>query len=313
MSDTVESEATAMTGGVTRVLSGQRATRLRRRGAGEQAVIFLHTGRPGRPPFAGSSALFSTMLAAVDLPGYRLIAPDLPGAGGTDLLSAFDLHVDGVTQFIAELIHREGGITEVHVVAQGAACLPALSMARTTVADLPVRSLTLIGANTAAPTGDSVQNVSLLHPPVPAWGPRFHRWAVRRLAYAPESAPAWLVEELTRNAAASPHSAAVEVVADPLVESSLFADDLAHQDLFFAYCRDVGFDTPISLVAGGADPTMPLPRLALLAQVLSESGVHLDVSIINQAAHFVQFDRPFPLARLIEANVRRGSSGAYGG
>lgn len=292
---------------------GTRRVRLRSRGSGSRVVLFLHPGAPGRPPFAGSSDLFASTLAGVDLDGYRLLAPDLPGAGGTVLLSADELRVDGTIAFVARLLEELGPVTELHLVAQGAPGLAALKMAREGVAGVAVASLMLIGANTAAPTGDSIQNVSLLNPPRPFWGHRFHNWAVRRLAYAPALVPDEIVDAMVENAAGAPHRAAEAAMTDPIAVSALVGDELREQDHLYAYCRNEGYTVPISLVWGAGDPTVSVARGSVLAEILSTGTGHLDFNLINQAAHLVQFDRAFQFERAVEQLVRRTSASAPDG
>jgi pimeloyl-ACP methyl ester carboxylesterase len=287
---------------------GTRQVRLHSRGSGSRVVLFLHPGAPGRPPFAGSSDLFASTLAGVALDGYRLLAPDLPGAGGTGLLSADELRVDGTIAFVARLLEELGPVTELHVVAQGAPGLAALKMAREGVAGIAVTSLMLIGANTAAPTGDSIQNVSLLNPPRPFWDHRFHNWAVRRLAYVPALVPDEIVDAMVGNASGAPHRAAEAAMADPIAVSALVGDELREQDRLYAYCRNEGYTVPISLVWGAGDPTVSVARGSVLAEILSSGTGHLDFNLINQAAHLVQFDRAFQFERAVEQLVRRTSA-----
>ena len=139
---------------LTRVVDG-RAVRYLSRGSGPDIVLFLHSGQPGIPPFAGSSVLFESTLQSVRLDGYRLIAPDLPGAGGTALRGLEDLTVRGVTRAVSALLAGLGPVGSIHIVAQGAAGLPAMKMAREGVAGVLPSSVMLIGANTAAPTSSS--------------------------------------------------------------------------------------------------------------------------------------------------------------
>ncbi|XPP26127.1 MAG: alpha/beta fold hydrolase [Leucobacter sp.] len=289
---------------------GTRQVRLHSRGSGPRVVLFLHPGAPGRPPFAGSSDLFASTLAGVDLEGYRLLAPDLPGAGGTDLFGLDELRVDGTIAFVGQLLEAVGPVDELHVIAQGAPGLAALKMAREGVAGIAVTSLMLIGANTAAPTGDSIQNVSLLNPPRPWWDHRFHNWAVRRLAYVPALVPEAIIDTMVGNASGAPHRAAEAATADPLAISTLVGDELREQDHLYAYCRNEGYTVPISLVWGAGDPTVSVARGSVLAEILSSGTGHLDFNLINQAAHLVQFDRAFQFERAVEQLVRRNSASA---
>jgi pimeloyl-ACP methyl ester carboxylesterase len=286
-------------------LDGRR-TRLLRAGDGPRTLLLLHTGAPGRSPIAASADLFATLAGRLDLDGCTLLAPDLPGAGGTALHDLADLTTPGVVAFAERLLadHAPDG-EELHVVAQGEASLPALALARDGAGGRAVDSLFLVAPNAAAPIGDSIQNVSLLAPPVPRWSRRSQRWALERLAYVPDRVPAALLGKVVDNAGGEPHRRAAELLSEPTNDAALLGAQIDAQDAFYAYCRDESYKMPITVVWGAADPTASVARGAVLASILAGGPAHLDFQLVNQCGHLAQYDRPGQLAAAVRSALAR--------
>jgi pimeloyl-ACP methyl ester carboxylesterase len=283
----------------------QRRVRLLSRGSGDRVVLLLHTGASGSSPFCGSSDLFADLMGALELDGFRLVAPDLPGAGGTELRGVEDLLVDGLASFIEGVVGSLFPVQRLHLVAHGQISLAALRVARET----PVASCFLIAPNSAAPIGDSIQNVALLDPPAPLWTLRSQRWAVRRLAYVPDRVPSGLIDRMVENAAGEPHRTAAELMRAPATKSALFGSQLRAHDQFYAYCRDTHYSLPLNIFWGAQDPTASVERGAVLTEILSGGPSPLQLDLVNQCGHFAQFDRQYQLARALEMFVRRARPG----
>ncbi|MCW2986784.1 MAG: hypothetical protein JWR63_4354 [Conexibacter sp.] len=288
-------------------LDGRR-TRLLSAGAGPRTLLLLHTGAPGRSPIAASADLFAGLVARLDLTGLRVLAPDLPGAGGTDLLDLADLTTPGVVAFAEQLLAADGPVQELHVVAQGEASLPALALARDGAGDVPVAGLFLVAPNAAAPIGDSIQNVSLLHPPQPRFTARSQRWALERLAYVPDRVGAEVLATLVDNAQGAPHARATRLVADPINNAALLGAQIDAQDAFYAFCRDSGHVQPVVVFWGAADPTATIARGTVLAAILGGGPSHLDFQLVNQCGHLAQYDRPEQLAAAVRSALTRATA-----
>jgi pimeloyl-ACP methyl ester carboxylesterase len=287
-----------------------RPVRLLSAGEGDRTLLMLHTGVPGLSPIAGSADLLVDLLDQLRRPGWRLLAPDLPGAGRSELSGLDALTPQGQADWAADLIDAAGADGELHLLAHGDSSLAALRMAREGVAGRTVASCCLIAPNSPAPTGDSVQNVALLHPPSPKWSDRSQRWAVRRLTYFPDRFPAWLMDVLVANAARPAHLQAVDALSDPSAVGSVIQAQIAEQDALYAYCRDVRYQIPISIVWGSSDVTSTVPRGAVLADLLSGGPAPLDFQLVNQCGHFAQFDRSFQVAALAGAAMERAANAA---
>ncbi|HEY4094788.1 MAG TPA: alpha/beta fold hydrolase [Baekduia sp.] len=299
MSDPVTETTVELQGRTVRHLSA---------GHGPRLLLALHTGAPGRSPFAGSSDLFADLIGRLDLDGLRVLAPDLPGAGGTDLTGPADLTTAGIVAFAQALIAAEQqDITELHVLGHGDASLAALQLTREGAGDHAVASCFLIAPNAAAPIGDSIQNVSLLHPPPPRWSRRSQRWAVDRLTYVPDRFPAALLDRLVANAERAPHAAATALLADPVKAAALLGAQIDAQDAFYAHCRDVGYAQPVTVFWGAGDPTATVTRGTVLASILAGGPAELDFQLVNQCGHFAQFDRPAQLAGVLQTALHRAA------
>lgn len=284
-----------------------RHVRLLSRGTGSRVLLMLHTGAPAASPFCGSSDLFTDLMEGLELAGVRTVAPDLPGAGGTDVLGLQDLLVDGIAAFIADVIAALGPIDELHLLAHGQVSLAALKVAREGASGTSVSSCFLIAPNSAAPIGDSVQNVSLLNPPAPAWSRRSQNWALRRLAYLPDRVPASLLERMVENAESEPHRKAVELLSGAVNASTLYRSQLQAQNAFYAYCRDEHYSLPLHVFWGAQDPTATVARGTVLTEILSGGPAPLQFDLVNQCGHLAQFDRPYQLARALETFVARSA------
>jgi pimeloyl-ACP methyl ester carboxylesterase len=273
-------------------------------------VVFLHTGVPGISPFCGSADLFADLMTTLALDQCRLVAIDLPGCGGTPPLGLQELLVDGVAQFIIETVSALDDAEEVHLVAHGQATQAALKVARSHIDTIDVRSCFLIAPNGAVPTADTVENFALHDPPRPLWSRESQKWALRRLTYAPDRVPASLLDHMVANAAGMAHIAAVELLQDPAASSAVSGARLRAQDEFYAYCRDYGYQIPVSIFWGAQDPTATVGRAAALLDIMHGGPAPLDLRVVNQCSHLAQFDRPYQLARTLENAVIRAHRGS---
>jgi pimeloyl-ACP methyl ester carboxylesterase len=289
----------------TRTLSlDGRRTRVLSYGSGSQVIMALHPASPGALPLAGSADLLAPLLKTIALDGYQLVAPDLPGSGGTEALGLADLTVAGKAAFVARLVEELGEITALHLLAVGDAALPAFRLARLGLGVIPAASVFVVSPTTVAPSGDAAQNIALLHPPKPRWSPRSQRWTIRRLCYAPDRFPARVFAALERNAASGVHAHAVMLMEDAADGAALQSQLLHELDAFYGYCREIGYSMPITIFWGGQDVTATPASGLGLARILSGGPAPLAMHLANQCGHFGHIDRTFQLARTIEATMR---------
>lgn len=144
------------------------------------ASLFIQANLPGVSPYCAGAHVWGDVLRRFRSERPSLTV-DLPGCGTgrrigdtltmTDLAAAVIDHLD------------EQSLGSVHLVTHDLAGLVGLLLA----IDQPERvaSLTIVSSAWAAPSGDGVDNLTLLHPPEPRWSSDSQRWAFERLSYSP--------------------------------------------------------------------------------------------------------------------------------
>lgn len=278
-------------------------TRLLESGAGT-AVVLLHDGLPGLTPYCSSADDWAPVLPAL-AQHHRVLAVERPGAGGSEIASAEDLGFAAAQRRMRALLEQVA-VERVHLVGHGDGGLLALALARDPA--LTVLSCTLIAATSSAPTGDSLQDLTLLHPPEPLWTRESQLWAVDRLSSSMHHVTAGWVAALERNWRGSAHRVAAEVSADPQVARHRRDDELAAKSDFLGYSRDTGFTVPIELVWGSQDPTSPVERAIALFDLLSPTVAPLSMHIVNHVGHFPMRENPTEVLRLLLASMRRAEA-----
>src|SRR3954447_12405676 len=95
-------------------VAGRRVSLLRAGNAGGEPIVLLHGGRAGLSPIACGARLFDRVIPLL-ASGRTVIAPDLPGCGGTELKSPQDLNVEKLAEFVVALLDALS-IKRAHVV-----------------------------------------------------------------------------------------------------------------------------------------------------------------------------------------------------
>ncbi len=272
------------------------------RGAGDDAVVFLHGGTPAVSPYVGCADHWRPLLEA--MPGdRRLVAIDLPGAGRSTLPEGADglreLLVGGTAARVAAVIDALG-IGRATIVSHGEGSLAAFLLARQAREGLQISGVMAIAPLAVAPTGDAGANLTLLNPPQPLWTCESQRWALSRLVERIDVVTSELVDIETAFAQGRPHLQAVDVLRDAPVPGSIQADRLAARAQFNAYCRETGYDVPISLVWGAVDPLLNLDVGRALFAILATTGAHLELNVVNRTGHFPALEDPAAVIRLLD-------------
>lgn len=275
--------------------------RLLRSGTGDPAVLLLHGGIPGTTPYVTGAELWRPVVAALAEAGAQIVAPDLPGAGGTVPAEASALTVAGRADLVAALT-RHLGIRRAAVVTHADADLAGLLLARRT--DSPVTSLTLISPTGVLPTGDMPENLTLLHPPRPLWSTASQHWALRRLSCRPEHVTHDLLALLVDHAEGQAHRVAEEWQTDFDAAANLRADRIAAAGAVYGYAREHGFSVPITVLAGAADPLVDLDRVAVLMDIMATARAGLDLRILGDCGHFPFRERPRETAEIIRSRAQ---------
>nr|WP_281363997.1 alpha/beta hydrolase [Microbacterium immunditiarum] len=260
----------------------------------------MHGGSPGRALWCSSSDLwgpFAESLAA----SHRVIMIDLPGAGGTRARGLDDLTFAGAAHAVLGVAH-ELGLEAAHLVGHDDGGLLAIVLARTGEYPFRARSVSLLNATEAAPTGDMPSDVVLLNPPSGAGSPQL--WALERMSFSTRHLDglAPVLEDLTSSAA---HTSAVEIVAQPGAAGRLRSDLLFTKGQMFAWARDHGYDVPIQLIWGADDPLSEGIFAVETMNFLATTSAELSLSFVHRAGHLAFREKPDEVAGHVTRFIQR--------
>jgi len=279
-----------------------RPVRVLERGEGPDAVVLLHGGLAGHVPWAGSADLWRPAMERLDVP--RVVAIDLPGAGGTEAADAAELTIAGLTARVAATLEALG--VEVAVpVGHGEASLVALRLGREAPAGLTVAGVGVVAGDGAAPTSDGVPPVVLTEPPVRQHAEAQARWELTRLSWSDAHVTPELVATLAAHADGPGRRSAAAALAAPGARERLDGDLLASKMELFAYARDHGYDTRISMVWPAEDPLLTVEHGDALFALLATTRAHLSFTVVPRAGHLVMHEDPAATARTLQPLATR--------
>jgi pimeloyl-ACP methyl ester carboxylesterase len=238
-------------------------------------VAFLHGGVPGVTPYCSGAHVWGSSLDAF-LADRRVLVPDLPGSGATGVPAHGPLTVDAMTQHVAALI-KSLAFQPCHLVGHEVGGLVALSLAL----ELPglVSSVSIVASGPCAPSGDMVQNLTLLHPPQPLWSRESQAWALERLSYSHHHIDDALLDACAAAATGDPHRTAAEALGGAAYRKVFVPSIGKAKTRFFEVCRQGGVSVPVQVVWAANDPlTSPDQGLwvfRLIAQRQRATHYHL--------------------------------------
>jgi pimeloyl-ACP methyl ester carboxylesterase len=276
-----------------------RAVRVLEHGTGPVATVLLHGGLAGHAAWEGSADLWRPVLGHLaDRGTPRVLALDLPGAGGTPVDAAEELTIAGITARVAATLHALD--VEIAVpVGHGEASLVALLLARQPPEDMAIPGAMVVAALGAAPTSDGVPPVVLTQPPVGQGAAARARWALDRLSWSAAHVTPEIVATLAAQSDGPARASARAALAAPGARERLDSDLLGAKLELFAFARDAGFDVPIAIVWGAEDPLLTVEHGDALFALLATTRGHLDFNVVPRAGHLVFREEPALLARLI--------------
>jgi 2-hydroxy-6-oxonona-2,4-dienedioate hydrolase len=257
------------------------------------AVVLLHGGTPGATAYSGIAEIWEPWIEDL-AKTHRVIALDMPGSGSTRIRDVTDLTVEGSTKLVASALESLS-LPGAHIVAHAESSLVALRLAREGFAKNKILSCTLIAAHQASPTGDGLEDVTLLNPP------KMGRqgWALDRLSYGSHHVTHQLLADLEKAWNGGAHQEALRYVAQPGADGQLKTEIARAKAELHGYCRDIGYDVPVSLVWGADDPTTTITHGHELMRFLSTTRAHLSFHIMNRVGHFPFREAPNELTRLV--------------
>jgi 2-hydroxy-6-oxonona-2,4-dienedioate hydrolase len=258
------------------------------------ATVLLHGGSPGVSPFCGGSHLWSTIVdrLAVD---RRVIVPDLLGSGETDGGKGL-LTVDALVAHAKALIKATAD-KPVHLVGHDLGGMVALRAA--IEAPELLASLTIVASSAASPTGDGVENLSLISPPQPRWSRQSQAWAYDRLSYSHHHIDKALLDASTT---AAGHTAkANEDTGGANQGAELPVSIMRAKSQFFRVAREEGVKVPIHVIWAKNDPLVTLDHGLWLYRILAAKQRVAQFNVINRSGSFPFREQPDEFLRVLKA------------
>ena len=274
-------------------VAGRRVAVVKAGSAGGEPVVLLHGGRAGISPIASGSHIFDRVIPLL-ASGRTVIAPDLPGCGGTDLASAHDLHVEKLAEFVLRLFDALS-VKNVHLVGHDLGGLVALWLA--IAAPKSLRSLSIVASPMSPPTGDGLDDLLFDAAPLPLWSRRSQAWVFERLSYSHEHADAALLDACERAASGKPHRDAVQAMQDEHVRRQNFGIAAIKSRVWEALRN--GLSVPTQIVWGSQDSASTREAGYVLFKVIADRQRATQFHLINRAGSFPFREQPVEFSQLV--------------
>ena len=262
-------------------------TRLMRGGkAGAPAALFLHGGIPGVTPFCSGAHIWGDSLApfANDL---DVIAPDLPGSGGT-ATGTEPLTIEGLGRHIVELLTM-ASIDAADVIGHDLGGLLGLWLALNHPA--LVRSLSIVASPMSPPTGDSLDDILFATPPQPLWSRESQAWALERVSYGHTHIDDRLLDACVAAGKGEAHRQAVDTMKTNFGKAFAPSMNRTKGQLWEA-CRNAGVAVPVQIVWASHDPATTPEAGFVLFDAISAKQKAAQFHVINRAGSLVFREQP---------------------
>jgi len=281
---------------------GGRRLSLLRGGTGREPVLFLHGGLPGVTPYCSGAHVWSRYLplAAAE---RAVVAPDLPGFGDS-AAGGEPYRVDAMAALGLKLVDTLG-LGPCHVVGHDQGGLLAIAMAL--AAPTRIRSISIVASPSAAPTGDSIENVTLANPPPAPWSRRTQAWALERMSHDAGHVDAALLDRCEACAKLPAHTDAVARAGE--TAKAFGASSAKAKGEFYTLCRDGAFPVPVQIVWGASDPMTTVEHGRVLYNTIAQRQTATQFHLINRAGSFPFRETPAAFHLAVGA-FHRGLVGA---
>jgi pimeloyl-ACP methyl ester carboxylesterase len=276
-------------------VAGRRVSLIKSGATADETVVLLHGGRAGLSPIASGSHVFDRVIPLFAT-RRMVIAPDLPGYGGTDLASPTDLDVEKQASFVVALLDALS-VDRAHLVGHDLGGLVALWLAIT--AAKRVRSISIAASPMCPPTGDGLNDILFDAAPSPPWSRRSQTWAFERVSYSHEHIDAALLDACGQTAAGKPHRDAVDAMRDEQVRHRNFGIAALKGRIWEALRK--GLTVPTQIVWASHDPTTNREAGYVLFKVIAEHQGAAQFHLINRAGSFVFREQPGEFTRVVAA------------
>ncbi|MEO3388514.1 alpha/beta fold hydrolase [Mesorhizobium sp. CAU 1741] len=261
---------------------------------GGRTTVLLHGGLPGLSPFCGGTHLWGRLLESLAAHG-PVLAPDMLASAGTEAGSG-PLTVDRMVAHVAALLEKQDG--PVHLVGHDLGGLVALW---TAIDHAPrVASLSIVASNAASPTGDGVENLTLLSPPRPLWSKESQLWAYERLSYSHHHIDDALLDASVAAATKAGHRAvaAQDTIA---ADSALHVSIMRAKSRFFRVAREDGVKVPTQIIWAKNDPLVTVDHGVWLYRIIAAKQRAAQFHLINRSGSFPFREQPEEFLRLLTA------------
>jgi pimeloyl-ACP methyl ester carboxylesterase len=260
-------------------VGGQRLSMLRG-GPEAEPVLFLHGGVPGKTLYCSGAHIWADYLPLAARERH-VVAPDLPGFGDS-APAAEPYGIDTMARTSVDLIEALK-LGRCHVVGHDEGGLIAMAMAL--AAPNAVRSISIVASPTAAPTGDSIENVTLANPPGPAWSSAAQEWTLQRMSHEPHHIDAALLDRCVACAMAPAHRAATARAPDEIALG--VAGSVAKaKGQFYTACRDGAFPIPAQIIWGADDPMTSIEHGRVLYGIIAARQRVAHFHLLNRVGNF---------------------------
>jgi pimeloyl-ACP methyl ester carboxylesterase len=258
-------------GGRTRILRGGQT--------GAPATLFLHGGIPGVTPYCGGAHIWGDCLAAF-AQDRDVIAPDLPGSGGT--VQNFPLTMDALGEHVVALLSALS-LESVDVVGHDLGGLIGVWMALSHPSR--VRSLAIVASPMCPPTADGLDDILLAAPPQPPWSRQSQAWALERLSYAHSHIDGPLLDRCVAASHGEAHRTAVDQMKSNYARAFAPSMNRVRYRLWDA-CRNAGLQVPTQIVWASHDPATSREQAMVLFNAIAGRQKAAQLHVINRSGSF---------------------------
>lgn len=235
-------------------------------------LIFIDGGIPAVTPYASGPHIWGNCLSLFETE-----------------TTTISLQGETVELMVQNL--KKSVLQPVHLVSHDLGGLVALTLA----CEAPelVRSVTVVASVAAAPTGDSVPNLTFAHPPLPRLSRESQRWALERISYSHHHIDDALLDACV---------AVAEERRNRDAGSARFLSSLMEaKSRFYAVCRDQGFPVPAQVIWGTHDPLGSFDQGLWLFRVIAQKQQAAHFHAINRAGALPFRDEPQVFHQIVSA------------
>ena len=261
----------------TIVVGGQRTRILRGGKSGASTALFLHGGIPGVTPYCSGAHIWGDALTPFTS-NLDVIAPDLPGSGGT-VAGAEPLTVDAMGRHVIALL-AVASVETADVIGHDLGGLVGIWLALNHPAR--VRSLSIVASPMSAPTGDSLDDLLFATPPRPLWSRKSQAWALERVSYSHSHIDDGLLDACVAASEGEAHRQAVELMKANF--NKAFAPSVNRtKGQLWEVCRNAGLPVPTQIVWASHDPATTREAGFVLFDVIAAKQKAAQMHVINRA------------------------------